>query len=328
MAVSYIEPAERAWERTRLLLLRPFDVERWLVVGFAAFLASLAGEWAGISFTPSWRFDFPQDWNRLIEAPFEELLERVRESSWFLFGVPVALATLAVGLAFLWVSSRGKLIFVDNMVRGRSAFVAPWKRHGRLGNSLFIWRLVFSVGTTLVALLTLLPLFWIGRELGDAGSVGRPLGMLALFAAAIGSLTYGVVVGYVGLFLESFIVPLMFGRQLTAVEAWGVFLPLLRKHLPEFLVYGLVVLLGIAAVFLCLIAAAIMTCCILPLLLSVPYLRSVLLLPLTGFFRLYSVEFLAQFGPEYSLADGAGAPETPTVDEPETPGTTERLDPP
>ena len=53
--------------------------------------------------------------------------------------------------------------------------------------------------------------------------------------------------------------------------------------------------------FLCLIALAVVTCCVLPLLLSVPYLRSVLLLPLSGFFRLYGVEFLEQFGPQYAL---------------------------
>ena len=42
-------------------------------------------------------------------------------------------------------------------------------------------------------------------------------------------------------------------------------------------------------------ALSIATCCILPLLLSVPYLNSVLLLPVSVFYRNYSVEFLAQF---------------------------------
>ena len=58
---------------------------------------------------------------------------------------------------------------------------------------------------------------------------------------------------------------------------------------------------GLVAVLLGLIAAAIVTCCILPLLLSVPYVHSVLLLPLTGFYRLYSLEFLQQYGPDFTV---------------------------
>ena len=80
MAVSYIEPAERAWARTRRLLFRPVDVERWIVIGFSAFLAGLAGQWAGITAAPRWGFGFPPDWDDLGEAPFVHLLDLVRGS--------------------------------------------------------------------------------------------------------------------------------------------------------------------------------------------------------------------------------------------------------
>lgn len=300
MAVSYIEPAERAWARTRRVLLQPFDVERWIVIGFAAFLAGLSGQWAGVSFIPRWRIDFPPDWGNLVAAPFENLLDGVRGSTWFLFGLPFAVAVLAVGVALLWLSSRGKFIFLDNMVRERAAFVDPWKQYGRLGQSLFLWRLGFWLAAFLVAGVFLAPSFWLGRTLGGTG-VGQPFGVLVRFGATFGAVILGVVVAYVALFLESFVVPLMYRREITAVEAWRLFLPLLRTRIPEFLAYGIVVLLGGVAVFLCLIAAAIATCCILPVLLWVPYVRSVLLLPLSGFYRLYSVEFLQQFGPEFTL---------------------------
>jgi hypothetical protein len=291
--------------------MQPLDIERWIVIGFAAFLAGLAGQWAGINFTPRWQFGFPPDWDHLVQAPFHNLLQMLRGSTWFLFGIPFALAALVVGLALLWLSSRGKLIFLDNMVRGRSAFVEPWKRCGQLGDSLFIWRLGFYLAALLLAGAVLSPMVWLGRNITDS-TIGRPFAVLATFSAMFGALIFGVVVAYVTLFLESFIVPLMYRRQISAIEAWKQFLPLLRSHLPEFVAYGLVVLLGWMAVFLCLIPIALITCCILPMLLSVPYLRSVLLLPLTGFYRLYSVEFLEQFGPEFAMPTVAPppAPET------------------
>jgi hypothetical protein len=318
LAVSYIEPAERAWARARRVLFQPVDVERWIVIGFAAFLAGLAGQWAGVSFIPRWKLGFPPDWGNLVVPPFESLLDAFRDSTWFLFGVPFAVAVLAVGVALLWLSSRGKFIFLDNMVREWAAFVDPWKKYGRLGQSLFLWRLGFWLAALLIGGVILAPLFWLGRSLSGTG-VGRPFGVLLSFGAAFGSLILGVVVAYIALFLEGFVVPLMYRCEITAVEAWRLFLPLLRTRLPEFLAYGLVILLGGVAVFLCLIAAAIATCCILPMLLWVPYLRSVLLLPLSGFYRLYSVEFLRQFGPEFSLPCGEDetAPEPPSSSPPE-----------
>jgi hypothetical protein len=300
LAFSYIEPAERAWTRTRRVLFRPVDVERWIVIGFAAFLAGLAGQWAGLSFTPRWRFGFPPDWDHLVQAPFENLLDAIRGSTWFLFGVPFAVAVLLIGVALLWLSSRGKLVFLDNLVRERAALIEPWKTHRRLGDSLFLWRLGFCLAALLVAGVMLWPMFLLGRSLSGT-SVGRPFGILASFGAGFGSLILGLVAAYIGLFLDSFVIPLMYRHRITAVAAWRLFLPLLRTRLPEFLAYGLVVFLAGVAVFLCLIAAAIATCCVLPLLLSVPYVRSVLLLPLSSFYRLYSVEFLQQFGPDFSM---------------------------
>jgi hypothetical protein len=299
LGISYVEPAERAWARTRHLLLLPVDVEKWVVIGFAAFLAGLAGR-AGFSFTPHWRFEFPPDFGNLIEPPFENVLDLVRGSAWFLLGLPLGLALLALGVALLWLSSRGKLIFLDNMVQQRAAFVQPWRELGQLGDSLFRWRLGFWLAALLLAGAVLWPIFWLGRSMSGTG-LGRPFGALVTYGASAGSLVIAVIAAYVVLFLENFVVPLMYRRKITASEAWRQFLPLLRANLPDFLVYGLVVLFGLVAVFLSLIAAAIVTCCILPLLLSIPYVHSVLLLPLTGFYRLYSLEFLQQYGPDFTV---------------------------
>jgi len=43
------------------------------------------------------------------------------------------------------------------------------------------------------------------------------------------------------------------------------------------------------------------TCLIFFVLLMIPYISSVVLLPVSYTYRAYSLEFLAQFGPDYSL---------------------------
>ena len=42
MRIGYFEPLTRAWERMKSILWQPFDLAKWLVLGFSAWLAGLA----------------------------------------------------------------------------------------------------------------------------------------------------------------------------------------------------------------------------------------------------------------------------------------------
>ena len=47
MNIQFFEPLTRAWERMKHILWRPFDLAKWLVLGFSAWLAGLAGSGGG-----------------------------------------------------------------------------------------------------------------------------------------------------------------------------------------------------------------------------------------------------------------------------------------
>jgi hypothetical protein len=38
MTIRFMEPLGRAWQRMKQALFRPFDIHKWFVVGFNAFL--------------------------------------------------------------------------------------------------------------------------------------------------------------------------------------------------------------------------------------------------------------------------------------------------
>jgi len=42
MNIAFFEPLNRAWERMKHILFQPFDLAKWLVLGFSAWLAGLA----------------------------------------------------------------------------------------------------------------------------------------------------------------------------------------------------------------------------------------------------------------------------------------------
>jgi hypothetical protein len=316
--ISYIAPLERAWARTRRLLFDRFTPERWLVIGFAAFLAGLVGEWTGHGLSPSRGVRVGDALDHTIRMPQDLLVHSMFNRLWFL-GLPFLLLALLVTLVLLWVSSRGKFVFLDNLVQERAAIIAPWRRYARLGDSLFLWRLGYGLALLLLFGVIFAPLFLVSAGIRHWDGFG-----IFGVVAAMGSITFGLVVGivaaYVALFLEGFVVPLMYQRGITATAAWRLVGSLVRRHPAEFLLVGLLVGAAALLVAACVFIVGLATCCLLFFALAVPYLNALLLLPLSSVFRLYTVEFLEQFGEEYRILPAtpegpAPAPTTTSISE-------------
>src|SRR5213080_2901659 len=115
------------------ILFQPFNFEKWLIIGFAAFLTHLNG--SGFNFN----LPFGGNWNA---SPSEQ---QTVESFWNQL-TPVWLALIAaiglLALAFFvfmtWIRSRGVFIFIDCIVQNRGAIVLPWKEYRREANSYFL----------------------------------------------------------------------------------------------------------------------------------------------------------------------------------------------
>ncbi|MEZ5082560.1 MAG: hypothetical protein R2750_03805 [Bacteroidales bacterium] len=65
---------------------------------------------------------------------------------------PVWFTLILFGLGFFfillivltWVSSRGKFMFLDNVVYDIAEVKKPWYEYRKEGNSLFIWRFIYG----------------------------------------------------------------------------------------------------------------------------------------------------------------------------------------
>ena len=113
--------------------------------------------------------------------------------------------------------------------------------------------------------------------------------------------------------LRDFVVPIMYKRDLSAMEAFRVFrhgiLP--GRVLPLVLFYLMALVMGLAAAVLVILATC-MTCCIAAL----PYISSVVFLPVFIFFRCYSLYFLEQVGTEWRIIgrpEGGPPPNPPAA---------------
>ena len=293
MRIGYFEPLSRAWERTRVILWQPFDLTKWLLLAFAAWVAGLTTDTGSAAMA---RAD-SNDVGRQAWSGIDHAWEGISASAIWL---PLAVMGIMIGLAFavllLWITSRFKFIYLGNLVGNQAEIVEPWKRHEALGNSLFLWRLCFTlacvVGVLLVGLVFFAPAAGFSFHDALAG-----LSVAAGIFGVLGLVIVGIAATFIALFTESFVVPIMYRYEMTVLDAWRAFLPWLRVRPVHFVVYGLFVLM-LATIFAIFFSVfCLMTCC----LAAVPYLGTVLLLPVWVTYRLLSVEFLAQFHSDFDL---------------------------
>ena len=302
MEVRYFEPLSRAWERMKHILWRPFDLAKWLVLGFSCWLAGLADSASG----GGWKWivdenDFPGRHKIYSDTgSFEELGGAL---IWLPLIFIVIMAIAAILVLVLWLSSRAKLIYLDNVVHNRAQIVEPWHRLRDLGNSLFLWRLGFVVACGLVALVLLMLFFAPAATLSFSDALSG-LSYAAMVFGVIIMICFGFVAAFVALMLEAFVIPIMYKFDLKATEAWSYFLPWLKTRPWQFVLYALFVLALFICFYIVLSLLCLLTCCIVLL----PYVGTVLTLWFWVTYRLFSIEFLAQFDPGFDLFTPAEIP--------------------
>ena len=299
MPLSVIDPISPAIERTKWVLFQPFDLGKWMRLGFCAFLMGLAQGGGGGGSFPGPGGGGPgggQDGDRVAEF-FREYLVII-----VVVAIVVVLVFIAIGLALTWLGSRGQFMFLDGVVHNRAEVAAPWREYRREANSLFLFRVCLGIAVLLLiaaiaGVCTLIAWPDIqSRDFGSNAAVATVLGIGLLFAFVFSILL-------ISLFLTDFVVPIMYLRRIPVIAAWDAFYVEMlvgnkwlfaRYVLMKFLISWVVGFLAIAAMCL--------TCC----LAMIPYVGSVILLPLTVFGQAYPLYFIEQFGPEWRVFPVSG----------------------
>jgi len=124
-------------------------------------------------------------------------------------------------------------------------------------------------------------------------------------AIGLGTALFMVVVtfSYIDYFLNFFIVPIMHKHRVSTSAAWGFFLPVLKAHPGPFALFGLLFLAISIAMGIAFVIGGTLTCCVGLLLMALPYIGAVITLPMSVLARFMSLEFLAQFGDDFTLLD-------------------------
>jgi hypothetical protein len=310
MDIGYVAPLRHAWARMKGILFSPFDLDKWFVIGFSAWLARLAGGGGGGGTRLNMSRGHPASLH--VRQALRGAWEHLRVHPHWLALIILGAAVVAViGLLLLWISSRGKFIFLDNVVHDRARIAEPWRRFAERGDSLFLWRLGFLLACGLAfAVLGTVAVVAAGGFSGFGFGSVRAITITGL--AALAAVVWGIACAYVSLFLDSFVVPVMYKDGIGAVEAWRRLVPWIERHFGSFLLYGLF-LCGLAvALGVGVVVVGLMTCCVGLLLVVLPYVGTVILLPFLVTYRAFSLEFLAQLDAGFAIFPEQAVPPSPT----------------
>jgi hypothetical protein len=297
-SISVTRPVDLALACVKQVLFRPFDASKWFVIGFCAWLAYLGQAGGFNSQLPGGRHRSIGSFREGYENARNYVIENL---SWILpLAATVFVICLGLWVLFKWLHSRGEFMFLHCVALNKAEVAVPWEKYAREANSLFGFRLALGIVSAAVMMppLVLCSLRIFRMLMDDAGNLH---GVFTAIGLGLAFLVAAIVFFIIHKFTADFVVPIMYRQRRRCWEAWAEFGHLLMTHLGHFILYLLFqIVLGVA-IAIVVLAAVLVTCCIAGCVLALPYLGTVVLLPVLVFRRAYSLHYLAQYGREYDV---------------------------
>jgi len=171
----------------------------------------------------------------------------------------------------------------------------------------------------IVTIAFILPALFLVIPIAEGG-LWRGIGVFGAVMLGLLGVGLGIAATLVNFWTDQFVVPIMYKRGLTILDGWRTFLPLLQKEIAALFLYALFYLALAVGVGLAVLTAGLVTCCVGWLVLAIPYIGTVIMLPVYVTGRVLGPEYLGQFGGEYGLWDDdavidESAEPAPPVDE-------------
>jgi len=293
--ISVIDPIGEAIDRVKEVLFNPFDLGKWFIIGFCAWLAMLGHGGGG----GGGGFNYPDD---TANAPAELKAIVVEHLPLIItIAIPVLIIVIAIGIVCLWLSSRGKFMFLHCVAENKAEVKLPWHKFRNQGNSLFLFRLIVGiiafVSIALFLGMMAVPIVLLAR----GSSYTAPALIAGIVLLALIAISLGIVFALILKFTEDFVVPIMYLRGYQCMDAWNEFRSLLAGNKGKFTLYILFQIVIAMAIGIIILALVCVTCCCAGCIMAIPYIGTVLLLPILVFGRSYSLYYLAQYGRGYNV---------------------------
>ena len=201
--ISVIDPIGPAIEHVRLMLFKPFDLSKWFIIGFCAWLAQLGQGGGGGGGGNGWRADGH-------EPGFDAIKDGILAHLAVIIFVAAIVIPIIIIIAVVlcWLRSRGQFMFVHCVAGNKAEVAVPWNKFARHGNSLFLFRIVIGFIGFLAIGLPIAASIFAGFVMCATGF--NPAAIIGLTGAIFVAVVVSVLFVLVAKFTTDFVVPIMF----------------------------------------------------------------------------------------------------------------------
>ncbi|MFA6187313.1 MAG: hypothetical protein WC770_08935 [Phycisphaerae bacterium] len=298
--ISVVEPVEPAIEQVKRILFKPFDLGKWFIIGFCAWLAYF-GHSSGGGFNGFSNFDNSHSQpSQVIGQVLQYCRDHIVLVGTLVFSFSIVF--IAIALVLTWLSSRGQFMFLDCVVKNKAAVAQPWRNYKKQGNSLFLFRLVmWFIGMVSILPAIAMTVFF-ALSLKSADTIVLPILLIAAGATVI--ILIAMTIASIMMLAYDFVVPIMYLRKIGIMAAWKKFLPLFWQNFWKiallYFLFKFVLAMAIGAIVCFLICLGCCCCCV-STVVFIPYIGTVVMLPILSFYRLYPLFYLRQYGTEFDV---------------------------
>jgi len=338
--VSVVDPIGRAFTRVGLVCFAPFKFSIWFGLAFAYWLVNPWYDISNF-LTNVMRFVgvfLPQNFSPTVPSPpvitptpsptgptsptapvvapgsgtagsggpFDVFMDWFNQQggSGIVAGVAIGSVLLfLVALGIMYLSCRAKFIVVDGVVKVSGNIPKPWREYKKEANQLFL----YLMGLFLLGQLLLLPAYggfgYFIYEMIQTQGVASDAGVY-IFAGSVSWATlFGLVWFKVWVVTMDFVVPIQYIKRCSTWKGWGYWWrEMFFGHVWSIILFYLMKLvLSFAAwsvVGTVYMSVMCFTCCLISF---VPFIYTLLSLPVLVFMTSYTLSFFEQYGPQWHM---------------------------
>lgn len=261
MSANVFDSFSRAFKHTEKILFKPFDLGKWMKLGFASLFIS-SGSFSGGNFNYNNTNDNGEKQKTLVSANNEwlifkqKLFQALGIHDWTALSVllaPLIVLVAVLMFIFMWLSAVFNFVFIENIVNNRALIREPFHRLRPEGRSLFFWNLgLMLISLLLFAIFAVIGFYCFTSFYNSHQAhyiIWIVLDIIAFFFAA-------VILAVISVLTSDFVVPVMYAENVKILNAWGKFKPLTGKNTGSIIVYLLMkIVIGIAQAIIGIFAA-------------------------------------------------------------------------
>jgi hypothetical protein len=338
------KPITTAFEKTKKLLLEPFDAWTWLKLLVIVFFVGTGTSRISNQFSNVGNYRTGSYDTYTLQRAINEVLSN---STIILLIIALVVLIILIALVFAYLRNVFSFVLIQALASGDVHIIKPLMDNLGRGLRLFIFTLLVGLGTLAVDLALIVVMIagiFIATRVGISGIAGVIVLALAICFIALlliilvaFSIAMSVLIG----FTYDFVAPMVYFKGMGIVEAWKQLWASIKKDWQQYGVYVLTrwavevgvgilmmfIVLPVALIFIALLLAgalvaialanvsvivAVLIGLALLVLLAVFILALMALsMPVAVYFRYYSLDVLKQIDPSAVVYSGRFAPPPP-----------------